>query len=95
MSIFKITLQNSNVFIFLNVKVLLYEGSIPADRVSERRSERATMGVYSVALSSHDATPGVYYISVHCDSSGGIEEKRRFRVAPLVMARDLVVGHVQ
>ncbi len=76
-------------------QVLLYEGSIPADRISERRSERATMGVYSVALSSHDAAPGVYYLSVHCDSSGGIDERRRFRVAPLVVARDLTVGHVQ
>jgi len=75
--------------------VLLCEGSIPADRTSERRSERATMGVYSVALSSHDSIPGIYYLSVHCDPNGGIEEKRRFRVAPLVVARDLVVGHVQ
>jgi hypothetical protein len=83
------------------LSVFLHEESIPPSRESERRSESSTDGIYSVAVSSVDVHTGTYFLSVKCKdagisaSGGGGSERVRFRVAPLAIARDLVVGHTQ
>jgi hypothetical protein len=83
------------------LSVFLYEGTIPANRESERRAETASNGIYSVAVSSIDVKAGTYFLSVRCKAAGisagggGGGERLRFRVAPLAVARDLQVGHSQ
>ena len=81
--------------------IYLFPHEIPSDRQSERRSETSSEGLYSVAISSLDVEPGIYFFSVKCkdsglaDNGGGGGERMRFRVAPLAIHRDLAVGYTQ
>ena len=81
--------------------IYLFPHEIPSDRQSERRSETSSEGLYSVAISSLDVEPGIYFFSVKCkdsglaDNGGGGGERMRFRVAPLAIHRDLALGYTQ
>jgi hypothetical protein len=81
--------------------IYLFPTAIPSDRQSERRSEIASEGIYSVAMSSLDVEPGLYFLSVKCkdaglsDSGGGGGDRIRFRVAPLAIHRDLSLEQPQ
>ena len=59
------------------LELRLFEGSIPADRVSTRSTTLAEDGVYSLALNSLEVqAETTYLLSVRC----GDIDRRRFRV---------------
>jgi hypothetical protein len=81
--------------------IYLFPSKIPPDRQTEMRSSTSSDGLYSVAISSLDVEPGLYFLSVKCkdaglvDSGGGGGERVLFRVAPLAIHRDLTIGYTQ
>ena len=70
--------------------VLLFEDTIPSDKHSELQTSFSSDGIYSLAISSHDLHPGVFFLLVRCNRA-----PVRFRVAPLAIHTKLEEGHVQ
>ena len=65
----------------------LFEGSIPADRKTERRSTFSDENVWSVMYNSWDLHEGDFFVSVKCGAS-----PMEFRLLPLFIKAELAHG---
>jgi hypothetical protein len=68
----------------------LYEGSIPADRQTERYSESSNDNAYSVGINYHDLRAGDYFVSVRCGDA-----PMHFRLVAHLVHAEVIEHHPQ
>eukprot|EP01044_Picomonas_judraskeda_P001185 COSAG03_NODE_65_length_15137_cov_3.350446_7_plen_940_part_00 len=71
------------------LSLYLYDGEIPANRVTELRQEYSADGVYSVTVNANEVRAGQYFVSVRCGHN-----PIRFRLLPRAIQAELYPGDI-